>query len=189
MAFRHEALFVADWRQHCRAIDRNERARILFLAESLERRTKPEGRRNGQLGYIGLAILRALMFGFLNHRHGLCCPSYRALQDKTGLCRQSIANGLARLELAGVLVIVRRIVRTRVNRTSPITGEPESYVGTVQTTSLYSLHPPGAWADHLEQPAGRRAPFPTKRQLSLLEALSLSFKPSLRDREKPQPTR
>ena len=77
-------------------------------------------------------------------------------------------------------MIARRIVRTRVNRTSQLTGEPESYVGTVQTTSLYSLHPPGPWADDLERPAGRRAPFPTKRQLSLLEALSLSWKQSSR---------
>jgi hypothetical protein len=129
------------------------------------------------------------MFGILNHRSGLCCPSYRALQDKSGLCRASIANGLARPERAGIVQIVRRIVRTRVNRISPITGEPESSVGTVQTTSLYSLHPPGAWADHLERPGGRRAPFPTKRQLSLLEALSLALKQSSRDSEKTYPTR
>ena len=44
---RHSARFIADWRQHCRALDRNERARIVFLAEALERRSKPAGRRNG----------------------------------------------------------------------------------------------------------------------------------------------
>jgi hypothetical protein len=36
------------------------------------------------LGYIGLQVLRCLMFSFLNHRNGLCCPSYQALQAKTG---------------------------------------------------------------------------------------------------------
>jgi hypothetical protein len=65
MAFRHEALFVADWRQHCRVLDRNERARVLLLAEALERRTKSQGRRNGCLGYV----LHCLMFTFLNAKH------------------------------------------------------------------------------------------------------------------------
>jgi hypothetical protein len=96
------------------------------------------------------------------------------------LCRASIANGLARLERAGVVRIMRRLVRQRVDRISPLTGEPESYVGTTQATSLYSLHPPGPWADDLERPAGRRAPFPGRRQLNLLEALSLSWKQSSR---------
>jgi hypothetical protein len=189
MAFRHTAVFCSDWRPHSRILDRNERAKVLFLAEALERRTKPEGRRNGQLGYVGLAVLRALMFGFLNHKTGLCCPGYAAMQAKTGLCRASIANGLARLERTGIVQIVRRLVRQRVDRVSPVTGLPETYVGTTQATNLYSLHPPGPWADELERPAGRRAPFPTRRQLSLLEALSLSWQQSSRGREKPNPTR
>jgi hypothetical protein len=142
-----------------------------------------------------LTVLRCLMFTFLNSKTGLLCPSYRTLQDRTGLCRQSVANGLARLELTGIVRIVRRIVRERVNRISPITGEPESYVGTVQTSSLYSLHRPGAWSDHLERPAGRRAPFPCKRQLDLLQAMALTWKTRLsleqkespRDREKGPP--
>ena len=33
--------------------------------------------------------------------------------------------------------IVRRLVRQRVERVSPVTGEPEAYVGTTQTSSLY----------------------------------------------------
>jgi hypothetical protein len=107
-------------------------------------------------------------------------PSYNALQSKTGLCRAR--TGLARLERTGIVCIVRRLVRTRVDRISPITGEPESYVGTTQAMSLYA---PG---DHLERPAGRRAPFPGRRQLSLLEALCLSWKQSSRAREKPHPT-
>jgi hypothetical protein len=194
MAFRHTAAFVSDWRQHSRILDRNERAKVLFLAEALERRTKPAGQRNGQLGYIGLAVLRALMLGFLNHRSGLCCPSYAALQEKTGLCRASIAHGLARLERAGIVQIVRRLVRQRVDRISAITGESESYVGTTQATSLYALHPPGAWADHLERPADRRAPFPARRQLDLLKSMALTWKAQLsleqssRNREEPQPT-
>jgi hypothetical protein len=177
--FRHGARFIADWRQHCRALDRNERMRILFLAEALERRSKPAGRRNGLLGYVGLAVLRCLAFGFLNPATGLCCPGYAAIVAKTGLCRQSIATGLARLERAGIVRIVRRLVRQRVERVSPITGEPEAYVGTVQTTSLYAFHRPAAYADHLTLPVGRKAPFPPPRQLALLESMQLLWKTKL----------
>jgi hypothetical protein len=187
MAYRHGAQFITDWRRHCRVLDRNERAKIVFLAEALERRTKLPGRRNGLLGYVGLQVLRALAFGFLNMRSGLLCPGYGAIMAKTGLCKQSVAGGLARLERTGILKIVRRIVRERVERISPITGLPESYTGTVQTTSLYSIHPPAAFSEHLTQPPARPAPFPPHRQLQLLEKMELlwSSKLSLQRRMKP----
>jgi hypothetical protein len=189
MAYRRGATFIADWRPHCRVLDRNERARIIFLAEALERRTKPAGRRNGLIGYVGLAVLRCLMFGFMSHATGLCCPSYEAIQRRTGLCRASIAAGLARLERCGVLKIVRRLVRQRVERISPLTGQPESYVGTVQTTSLYSLRAPGAWADHLAIPPARPAPFPSKRQIDLLQRMELRWKARLDLGEQSSPSR
>ena len=61
--FRRGARFIANPRQHCVPRDRNERARILQLAEAQERRTKPAGGRNGVLGYVGLAVLKALVCG------------------------------------------------------------------------------------------------------------------------------
>jgi hypothetical protein len=162
MAYRHGAQFVMDWRPHSRVLDRNERARILVLAEALERRTKMPGRRNGLLGYVGLAVLRCLMLGFLSARTGLCCPSYEAIMAKTGLCKSSVATGLARLERTGIVRIVRRLVRQRVARVSPITGLPETYTGTTQTSSLYALHAPGAWVSHLAVPPARHTPFPCR---------------------------
>jgi hypothetical protein len=189
MPYRHTATFITDWRQHCRVLDRNERAKIVFLAEALERRTKLPGRRNGLLGYVGLQVLRCLAFTYLNLRTGLLCPGYGAIMAKTGLCKQSVANGLARLERCGIVKIVRRIVKERVERISPIHGMPESYTGTVQTTSLYAIHAPAAYADHLAVPPARPTPFPPKRQLELLERMQLmwSSKLSLRDRMKPTP--
>ena len=97
--FRHGATFVADWRPHSRVLDRNERAKIMFLAEAFaSAAASNRAATTGLLGYRALQLLRCLMFGFLNHRNGLCCPSYDTLQERTGLCRQSIAVGLARLE-------------------------------------------------------------------------------------------
>lgn len=179
MAYRHGAQFIADWRPHARVLDRNERARIIFAAEALERRTKHAGRRNGLLGYVGLQVLRCLMFGFLNARNGLCCPSYTAIMKRTGLCKSSVAAGLARLERSGIIRIVRRLVRQRVERVSPVTGLCEAYVGTTQSSSLYSLHAPGAWAEHLTVPPARPTPFPCRRQLDLLERMALTWRTRL----------
>lgn len=191
MAYRHGARFVAHWNEVCRPIDRNTKAKIMALAEGLERRTKPAGRRNGVISLIGLHVLRALLWGFHNNQNGLCNPSYGAIQGRTGLCRQSIANALARLERAGVLVIVRRLVRQVVDRISPVTGLPERYVGTVQTSNLYRIQPPAAYAEHLTLPVGKAAPFPPPRQLELLHRMVLhwSTKLSLAGRMKrPTPT-
>ena len=95
---------------------------------------------------------------------------------KTGLCKASVAAGLARLERCGIIKIVRRLVRQRVERVSPLTGLPEAYVGTTQTSSLYSLHRPGAWAEHLPVASPRPAPFPCRRQLNLLERMALTWR-------------
>lgn len=168
--FRHDATYISE-RDHCRPVTREMRARILFLAEALERRTKPAGRRNGCLGYIGLLILRTLLLTFANRGNGICCPSYTAIGAATGLCTASIAAGLARLEAAGILEIARRLVRQRITRTSPITGEVETIVTTTQASNLYRFAEPGPWADMLPVPAPRARPFPARRQLSLLARL------------------
>ena len=97
---------------HCYApIDRNQRVRILVLAEALERRTKAKGKQAGVLGQSGLRVLRALLFTFANLATGRCDPGYRAIQRCTGFCRQTISNALKRLEAAGLIEVIRRMVR------------------------------------------------------------------------------
>ena len=174
MAYLQGATFVADWRPFARPLDRNARAKIIMLAEALERRTESAGRRNGIVSIPGLIVLRCLLFRYLG-KSGLLCPSYATLQAAAGLRRQSIANALARLEASGILKITRRLCRQRVARVSPITGLDEVIVATTQASSLYSVHEPGAWADHLARPTGRRAPFPARRQLALLERMVLTW--------------
>jgi hypothetical protein len=159
----------------------------MALAEGLERRTKRAGRRNGVVSAIGIQVLRAMLFQFMNGATGMLCPSYAALQKHTGLCRASIANAIARLELTGIVRIVRRLVRQQITRRSPVTGEPETIVGTTQATSLYQVQPPPSYADHLAVPPARPAPFPCPRQLSLLQRMELlwSTNLSIARREKP----
>ena len=137
LAFRRTAGYVRDVRAISTPLDRNARARLVWHAEQLERRTKLPGRRNGVLGYTSLAVLRALLFVFMNRQTGVTVPSYTALQCATGLCRQSIATALARLEAVGLVRVTRRLVRERRARVSPITGETELVLETRQTSNAY----------------------------------------------------
>ena len=127
---------------HCRPIDRNARARLLFIAENLERRTKTKGHKNGALGYIGLRVLRTLLLTYANLKTGLCCPSYSTLMTAAKLCRQAIADALHRLEATGLLSITRRLVRERITRRSPVTGLIETFIQTVQGSNLYAFNVP-----------------------------------------------
>jgi hypothetical protein len=141
--YRRDARFVMRPQDHYRPIDRNQRARLIHLAERIERASKAKGRRSGFLGLTGLQVLRALVFGCLG-RDGRLDPSYAHLQRLTGFARATIAKALRALEALGLLCIIRRIVRRRVARLSPITGEPETIIATVQGTSLYVLQVPTA---------------------------------------------
>lgn len=132
MAFRHGAAFVRNPLEQSTPLDRNQRARILYLAEHIDRATKAKGRRNGCLGYVGLAVLRCLLLSFHNAKSGLCCPSYAAIQSRTGLCRQSVASALRRLVSIGILGVVRRLERVAV----------EGIVRCQQATNLYRFTMP-----------------------------------------------
>ncbi|HEX2185311.1 MAG TPA: ABC transporter substrate-binding protein, partial [Chloroflexota bacterium] len=110
-------------------IDRNERARLLFHAEALDRRTRLPGQHGGCLKRTGLAVLRALLFQFANvlagargpgeelaigapgpngNVTGRCDPSFDALARVAGVARATVAVALRRLEAAGILDRIRR---------------------------------------------------------------------------------
>jgi hypothetical protein len=115
MSYRRGSVFVRDVRAASRPLSRAEIARTLYVAEQLELRTKAPGRRNGALGQSGLAILRCLLLRFLHRSTGALFPSYSAIQEATGFCRQTVARALRRLELVGLLTTVRRLTRTVVD--------------------------------------------------------------------------
>jgi hypothetical protein len=95
-----------------RTINRNERAAIIYCAEQRELRTKGKGQKSGIIGQTGIRVLRCLLFQFHNTTTGQCDPSYTAIQARTGLCRGAVADALQRLEIAGVIQVIRRIVRS-----------------------------------------------------------------------------
>jgi hypothetical protein len=166
--YRRNARFVMDARQHCRPLDRNERARILFMAKALERATKPAGGRNGVLGEIGLRVLEVLLWRFHRAKDGYCAPSYTCLQAATGLCRQSIANALKRLEASGILKIARRLVREVI----------DGVMVTRQASNLYSVHEPAEHADQLPVRNHGQRQFPRPGIGAFMKKLGLPWKHS-----------
>ncbi len=90
-------------------MDRNARARLIYLAEALDRRTHQPGRHGGVLRRTGLAVLKALIFCFLGPS-GRCDPSLESLAQIAGCARSAVIEALKRLEAAG---LVQRIGRWR----------------------------------------------------------------------------
>jgi len=96
---------------------------------------------------------------------GLCCPSVKAIQEKTGLSRSAIFEALNRLEAAGIVKRVRRLVRRLVDFGGLVR------LTTVQSSSLYSFWEPSATAHML--PIRKKVRSSTAKLLSNL-ARSLS---------------
>ncbi len=94
-------------------IDRNARARLMVHAEALDRRTRLPGQHGGVLKRTGLAVLKALLFGFCNVVTARCDPSFDTLARASGCARSTVAVALGRLEAAGLLERVRRQVGMR----------------------------------------------------------------------------
>ena len=91
-------------------LDRNARARLMVHAEALDRRTRLPGQHGGVLKRTGLAVLKALLFGFANVITGRCDPGYGTLATAAGVARSTAAVALRRLEDAGLLTRIRRQV-------------------------------------------------------------------------------
>ncbi len=91
-----------------RKLPREIKAKILYLAEALDRRTRQPRQHGGLLKRTGLAVLRALMNEFYNHRTGECYPSYDTLAEAAGCCRETVRQALKALKATGFIEIVRR---------------------------------------------------------------------------------
>ena len=74
-------------------IDRNDRARVMCLAEV--------ARRKGEITRAAVDILRALLFTFANLTDGRCFPSYERLAEAAGCVPRTVGRCLPDLEAAG----------------------------------------------------------------------------------------
>jgi hypothetical protein len=86
-------------------IDRNARAKVMFMAE--------ESRRRGNITRAAIDVLRALLYRFANLKDGRVIPSYATLAAGAGCCERTVGRCIADLEEVGLVGWVHRIRRVR----------------------------------------------------------------------------
>lgn len=168
--YRADAIFVRDIAGISTPLDRNQRAKLLQMAESIERRTKAPGRQAGIFGQSGLTVLRTLLLRFAHGQTGVCCPSIEQLRRVTGFCKQTVVKALRALEASGMVRIVRRLVRRQVVR------DGIAMVTTVQGSNVYAFKIGGQIVIR-SLLAGKAKSFPKPNLL-----MALLFQPGLRNR-------
>jgi len=119
-------------------------------AEDFERQTRQAGKQDGALGRNGLAVLRALIFGFLNYTTGQLDPGYESIAKRACISIRSAARGLANLKAAGVLNWLRRC--------TPIIEAGRCILE--QITNAYALIPSSQWRGYRPSPKRRKPPQP-----------------------------
>lgn len=117
--------------------DRNFAARLMFIADTIERkswRNREKGKHGGRLGRSALTVLRVLLFVVKKHK-GRLCPSYDHLARLARMSRRTVIDAVQRLKLMGFITIYRRCKRVRT----------EFGVRVVQDNNAYEYHMPQGW--------------------------------------------
>jgi DNA-binding MarR family transcriptional regulator len=91
-----------------RPLNREQRARLIFLAERMDANTREPRKHGGCLKRTGLHVLRILLFHFHNVASGRCDPSLDTIAKAAGMARSTVVAALNRLEAAGILERIRR---------------------------------------------------------------------------------
>jgi len=123
---------------------------IYRQAEDFERQTRQPGRQDGAIGRNGLAVLRALIFGFLNYKTGQLDPGYESIAKRGCISERSVARGLVKLKAAGVLNWVKRC--------TPIIEAGRCILE--QLSNAYALLPVSQWRGYRPTPKHSPPPRP-----------------------------
>lgn len=130
--------------------DSRRRAREIWdHARAFERRTRKTrvdafGRRHtqGAIGRMGLLVLQAMLFKFINHTSGRLDPSAEAIGAEAIISRASVRRGLNSLKAAGILSWVRRCRESY---------DDSRYV-LEQETNAYGIAAPSCWKGYRPPP-------------------------------------
>jgi DNA-binding MarR family transcriptional regulator len=98
-----------------RPLTREQRARLIFLAEKMDANTREPRKHGGCLKRTGLQVLRILLFHFHNVASGRCDPSLDTIAKAAGMARSTVVEALNRLEAAGIIERIRRAQWKRVD--------------------------------------------------------------------------
>ena len=77
-----------------RPLTREQRARLIFLAERMDANTREPGKHGGCLKRTGLQVLRILLFHFHNVAYGRCDPSLDTIAKAAGMARSTVIAAL-----------------------------------------------------------------------------------------------
>jgi hypothetical protein len=111
-------------------IDRNDRARVLLLADA--------ARRRGEITHGAVAILRALLHKFVNLKDGRCFPSYERIAEAAGCDPRTVGRSLPDLEAIGLVSWVNRLRRVR-DRVAGLPGVWAATWRVVRTSNAYDF--------------------------------------------------
>jgi len=140
-------------------VDRNDRARGMFLAHA--------ARRRGEITRAAVDIFHALLFKFANLDDGRCFPSRARIAEAAGCVERTVGNCLPDLEAAGLLTWVNRIQRVR-ERVAGLGGLWATTWRVIRTSNAYDF-PSLAKAKHVVLDEGQKARgLPIKDSSSLI---------------------
>jgi hypothetical protein len=98
--------------------------------------------RQGKVGRMGLMVLRALLFKFLNHSSGRLDPSWEAIAVEAIVSRSSVYRALGKLKDCGILSWVKRCSESY---------DDSRYV-LEQETNAYGVSPAASWRGYRAPP-------------------------------------
>jgi hypothetical protein len=128
---------------------------LYWHLEQFERQTRQPGRQDGAIGRNGLAVVRALLFKFMNWKTGRLDPSQAKIADAAAISESSVERGLAALKAAGVVNWLRRCVEA--------TTASGGFLMR-QISNAYAVLPCSQWKGYKAScsDTGLRAPFSEK---------------------------
>jgi hypothetical protein len=122
---------------------KKQAVKLFHKARRFERQTRQPGQQDGALGRNGLAVLHTLLFDCLNYASGRLDPAQSTIARKACISLRSVARGLVKLKVAGVLCWIRRA------------GETRDALGRFclkQDTNAYGVCPSSQWLGFCELP-------------------------------------
>lgn len=122
-------------------LDRNVKARIMFLARALRHPTEPR-KHYGKLHPKFLEVLDALLFGFHNCHSGRCFPGYEKIAERAHCDPKTVSAAIQALESAGILTWVHRHVLRRVPIGRDLLGGVATRWRAFRTSNAYTFTDP-----------------------------------------------
>jgi Helix-turn-helix domain len=114
--------------------DRNFIARIMFMADTIERKSyavREKGKHGGTLGRSALTVLRVLLF-VVQKREGCLYPSLETIAKLARMSKPTVIKAITTLVLMGFLTVYRRCKRIM----TPLG------IRVCQDSNCYEYHPP-----------------------------------------------